>query len=80
VLDPERIQAGFDKIEGELTAWPAPAEVLRSMPERPRHVFRALPRPALTDAERANRRAFLAIQAKRIAELQRENRDDHGPQ
>lgn len=79
-LDPERIAAGFDKIEGELTAWPAPAEVLKAMPERPRPFFRALPRPETTEAEKANRRAFLALQAQRIAQLQRQNRDDHGPQ
>ena len=78
--DPSRIDAAFQHLAAHCRFWPAPEDLVAALPPIERPVFRALPRPELTEAERADRRAFLAIQAQRIAQLQRENRDDHGPQ
>lgn len=78
--DTPRIAEGFQRLAATIDTWPTPSALVKAMPDAERPIFRALPRPELTDGERADRRAFLAIQAQRIAQLQRQNRDDHGPQ
>lgn len=77
--DIPRIAAGFQHLAANVDTWPTPNALVKALPEVERPFFRALPRPETTEAEKADRRAFLALQAQRIAQLQRENRDDHGP-
>lgn len=61
--DPARIAVAFDRVAGEVTAWPAPKQVLDLMPDRPRPYFHKLPAPERTPeeaaAEEARRRAIV---------------------
>lgn len=49
--DPERIAIAFDRVAGDVTAWPAPKQVLDLMPDKPRPYFHKLPAPEMTEEE-----------------------------
>jgi hypothetical protein len=53
-LDADRLRQAFRG----LTRWPAPRELMDALPSRPQR--RALPKPEMSDEERARNRARLA--------------------
>jgi hypothetical protein len=71
--DPQRIAVAFERVAGEVTAWPAPKHVLDLMPDKPRPYFHKLPAPELTPEQEmveANRRSdIVARERERLAQL-----------
>ena len=61
--DAERVKDGFQRMAADIEQWPAPATLMRYLPEKPRPYFHALAAPEQTpeeiEAERARRRAII---------------------
>lgn len=56
-VDAPRIQAGFQRLFGQIAEWPAPKQLLALMPDRPPR--RSLPMPEPTEADRQRGREVL---------------------
>ncbi|MDD2319155.1 MAG: hypothetical protein PHO83_03795 [Geobacteraceae bacterium] len=56
-VDTPRIRAGFERLFGQVTEWPAPKQLIDVMPARPPR--RSLPEPELTEADRQRGREVI---------------------
>lgn len=65
--DAERVRLGFSAMAANIEQWPAPATLMRFLPEVRRPYFHALPPPEMTEEEataEAQRRRAIVEQAR----------------
>jgi len=68
--DADRVRTGFSAMAANIEQWPAPATLLKFLPDKPRPYFHKLPAPDLTpeevDAEAKRRREIVDAAASEL--------------